>query len=248
MDKWIDKIICGDCLKIMAEIPYQSVDLIITDLPYGTTACEWDEVINLTEMWFQFNRIKKPNAAIVLTASQPFTTTLIHSNRAQFKYCWVWNKKKPGNIFLADHQPLKVHEDVVVFGDNPVYYPIKTPRLVEKKTKNYGTGQAMGGDGQPESTTYTYTDKYPFSIIDISNARQTGKQHPTQKPVPLFEYLIKTYSRKGELILDCCCGSGTSAVAAILTDRRYTCIDISPQYCDIAEERVKKTYYNEELF
>lgn len=244
----INYIICGDCLIKMAELPDQCIDLILSDLPYGSTGCHWDQVIDLQAMWKQFERIMKPKAAIVLTASQPFTTTLIHSNLKLFKYCWVWNKKKPGNIFLAEHQPLKIHEDIVVFGIDPAYYPIKTPRLMEKKTKNYGTGESMGGNKEPEGKVYTYNDKYPFSIIEISNAKQIGKVHPTQKPVPLFEYLIKTYTRKGDLVLDCCSGSGTTALAARLTDRKFICFDISEEYCEIARERLSKTYYNEELF
>ena len=229
----------GDCLELMKNIPDGSVDMILCDLPYGTTACKWDSVIPFAPLWEQYNRIAKPKAAIVLTASQPFTTALIMSQIDKFKYCWVWDKKKSGNIFLAKYQPMKVHEDVCIFAkESPSYYPqmIKLDKI--RKSKNYGTGFAMGGLKKKENKTYEYTHKNPTSIFTFSNADQNKKFHPTQKPVELFEYLIKTYTNEGETVLDNCAGSGTTAIAAENTGRKWICIEQDPAYYYQAVARV----------
>lgn len=234
-------LMLGDCLERMKEIPSGSVDMVLTDPPYGTTACKWDSIIPLEPMWEQLKRVIKPNGAIVMTASQPFTTTLIASNMKGFCYNWTWNKRKAGNIFLAKVQPMKVHEDVCVFssdGKMPMFYPIKTPRDKVKKSKNYGTGETMGGSKQKEDKTYTYTHKNPISIIDISNASQKGKVHPTQKPVALMEYLIKTYTNEGETVLDFTCGSGSTGVAAKNLNRDFIGIEMDDGYFKIAQERI----------
>lgn len=224
----------------MATLPDASVDMILCDLPYGTTACKWDTVIPFEPLWAQYRRIAKRNAAIVLTASQPFTTALIASNFQDFRYCWVWDKKKAGNIFLAKRQPMKVHEDVVVFSRDPHQYnPQMVPRDSVKVSKNYGTGESMGGNRQAESTVYTYTHKYPTSIIEASNASQRGKVHPTQKPVALMEYLIRTYTQEGETVLDNCMGSGTTGVACANTGRRFIGIERDEKYFAIAKARIE---------
>jgi site-specific DNA-methyltransferase (adenine-specific) len=231
----------GDCLERMEEIESGSVDMVLTDPPYGTTACKWDSIIPLEPMWEQLKRIIKPNGAIVMTSSQPFTSALISSNMSGFCYNWTWNKRKAGNIFLAKVQPMKVHEDVCVFsltGKMPNFYPIKTLRDKIKKSRNYGTGQAMGGTGEREEAVYTYTHKNPISIIDISNARQKGKLHPTQKPVALMEYLIKTYTNEGETVLDFTFGSGTTGVAAKSLNRKFIGIEMDDNYFEIAKDRI----------
>jgi len=229
-----------DCLEGMKYIDDKSIDMILCDLPYGTTKCKWDTVIPFEPLWEQYERIIKDNGAIVLTASQPFTTELIHSNLKLFKYCWVWNKKKAGNIFLAKYQPMKIHEDIVVFSKKThKYNPIKTPRDKIKRSKNYGTGEAMGGDRKKEDKVYEYTDKNPVSIIEVSNAVQKGKIHPTQKPVELFEYLIKTYTDEEDIVLDNCMGSGTTAIACINTNRNYIGFELDPTYCGIANKRIQ---------
>ena len=231
----------GDCLELMKDIPDKSVDMILCDLPYGTTQCKWDSIIPFEPLWKQYERVIKDNGAIVLTASQPFTTELIHSNLKLFKYCWVWNKKKAGNIFLAKYQPMKIHEDIAVFSKKAhKYNPIKTPRDKIKRSKNYGTGEAMGGDRKKEDKVYEYTDKNPVSIIEVSNAVQKGKIHPTQKPVELFEYLIKTYTNEGETVLDNCMGSGTTGVACVNTNRNFIGIELDDKYFEIAKERICK--------
>ncbi|HPC09705.1 MAG TPA: site-specific DNA-methyltransferase [archaeon] len=244
----LNKIYNEDCLEGMKRIPDKSVDMILCDLPYGTTACKWDSIIPFNELWEQYERIIKDNGAIVLTASQPFTTELIHSNLKLFKYCWVWNKKKAGNIFLAKYQPMKIHEDIVVFSKKThKYNPIKTPRDKIKRSKNYGTGEAMGGDRKKEDKVYEYTDKNPVSIIEVSNAVQKGKIHPTQKPVELFEYLIKTYTDEEDIVLDNCMGSGTTAVACINTNRNFIGFELDKHYCDIANERIRKALAGKEV-
>jgi len=226
----------------MKEIDAGSVDAVIADPPYGTTACKWDSVIPLEPMWKQLKRVIKPNGAIVLFGSQPFTTALIASNMREFRYCWVWDKKKAGNIFLAKYQPMKTHEDVVVFSRaKHRYFPQMVPRDSVKKSKNYGTGVSMGGDRSPEEKTYTYTHKYPVSIIECSNARQKGKVHPTQKPVALMEYLIRTYTNEDETVLDFTMGSGTTGVACVKTKRNFIGIELDEGYFKIAEQRIRET-------
>lgn len=238
------KLMQGDCLEMMKAIESGSVDMILTDPPYGTTACKWDSIIPLEPMWEQLKRIIKPNGAIVMTASQPFTTVLISSNLDNYCYSWVWNKRKAGNIFLAKVQPMKIHEDVCVFslsGKMPFFEPIKTLRDKVKKSKNYGTGQAMGGSNIVEEKTYTYTHKNPISIIDISNASQKGKAHPTQKPVALMEYLINTYTNEGETVLDFTMGSGTTGVACKNLGRKFIGIELDEEYFRIAQDRISAT-------
>ena len=227
-------------MELMQHIPDKSVDMILCDLPYGTTACEWDKVLPLDELWEQYKRILKEDGVVVLTASQPFTTDLINSNRDWFRYCWVWDKKKAGNIFLANTQPMKVHEDVIVFSRGTKYFPQKTQRREVKRSKNYGTGATMGGNYQKEEKVYEYTDKFPETILEFSNASQKDKTHPTQKPVSLFRYLIKTYTNEGELVLDNCIGSGTTAVACKQANRKFIGIELSQEYVDIANKRLQQ--------
>jgi site-specific DNA-methyltransferase (adenine-specific) len=236
----LNKIYNMDCLEGMKDIDDKSIDMILCDLPYGTTACKWDSIIPFEPLWEQYERVIKDNGAIVLTASQPFTTKLIMSKLDWFRYTWVWNKKKAGNIFLAKKQPMKIHEDIVVFSKKPHFYnPQMVKRDKVKKSKNYGTGESFGGTREKEDKVYTYTHTYPKSIIEFSNARQKEKVHPTQKPVALFEYLIKTYTNKGETVLDNCMGSGTTAIACINTNRKYIGIELDDKYFEIAKKRIE---------
>jgi site-specific DNA-methyltransferase (adenine-specific) len=240
-EDYINKIICGDCLEVMKGVPDGSIDMILCDLPYGTTACKWDTVIPFEPLWEQYKRIIKDNGAIVLFGSEPFSSYLRISKIKDFKYDWIWNKRKAGNIFLAKYQPMKTHEIISVFNAKN-YHPIKTLRDKIKQSKNYGTGQSMGGDGSKEDKLYTYTDKNPISILDFSNASQKGKFHPTQKPVALFEYLIKTYTNENDIVLDNCIGSGTTAVACIKTKRNFIGIEQDAKYCEIAQRRLAQKY------
>ena len=233
----------GDCLERMKEIQSGSVDMVLTDPPYGTTACKWDSIIPLEPMWVQLKRIIKPNGAIVMTASQPFTTTLIASNMKMFKYCWVWNKKKPGGIGFAKYQPMRVTEDVVVFsnGSNN-YYPIMVDRDAIKKSRNYKRSEMNNASLSAQCTDTTYTKKYPKNLLGFSNANQRGKVHPTQKPVALMEYLIKTYTNEGDLVLDFTMGSGTTGVACANAGRKFIGIELDLDYFNIALERIEAAH------
>lgn len=234
------KLYEGDCFDYLPLIEDKSIDMILCDLPDGTTACKWDTPLPLDELWLEYKRVIKSNGAIVLTASQPFTSKLVMSNPEMFRYEWIWNKKKGGNIFLGEKQPMKIHENVLIFGVNTPYYnPLMVKRDNIKVSKNYGIGEAFGGNNTPEDRVYEYTHKYPVSIIEKSNAHQTGKVHPTQKPVALFEYLIKTYTNENDLVLDNCAGSGTTGVACENLNRNSILMEKEPDYCQIIHERME---------
>ena len=223
----------GDCLELMKDIPDGSIDMILADLPYGTTACKWDTIIPFEPLWAEYERIIKDNGAIVLTGSQPFTTKLIDSNIDLFRYCWVWNKKVSGNPLLAKHQPLKVHEDICVFSKKRHNY---YPQMRKGKMRKKGGGRSKLFDME---MTAKYSDEYyPISIIEFSNAKRGV--HPTQKPVGLFEYLIKTYTNEGETVLDNVMGSGTTGVACKNLNRNFIGMELDENYFNIAKERIEK--------
>lgn len=235
-------LIQGDCLERMKEIPSGSVDAVICDPPYGTTACKWDSIIPLEPMWEQLKRIIKPNGAIVMTASQPFTTTIIASNMKMFKYTLVWEKSRSSSPMLAKKQPMRFHEDICVFyNKQPTYNPIMT-----QGEKNHGTkaGRAIINiHGGKESIFKANTSnmKYPRSVIKIKSTDSTRNLHPTQKPVALMEYLIKTYTNENETVLDFACGSGSTAIACINTNRKGIMIEKDESYFNIAKERINNT-------
>ena len=235
----------GDCLERMKEIPDGSVDMVLTDPPYGTTACKWDSIIPLEPMWDQLNRVIKPNGAIVMTASQPFTTALIASNIKEFKHAWVWDKVTISNPMQAKYQPLRQHEDVLVFcarGLPPSYIPQKTDLHITtkwKQAKQHSDAAIPGTVG----ATGEVRGKYPKTIIRFPAAKLVGRTvHPTQKPVALMEYLIKTYTNEGETVLDFTAGSFTTGVACINTNRKGIMIEKDPHYFKIGSERVEKAY------
>lgn len=189
-------------------------------------------------MWEQLKRIIKPNGAIVMTASQPFTSVLITSNIKQFKYCWTWDKVKPNGHLVAKIRPMQRSEDVCVFGSGAInYFPIMTPRAKPKKSKEYARTEIMGGNKSGSDTIRK--DKYPQTILTFSNANQKGKVHPTQKPVALMEYLIKTYTNEGETVLDFAFGSGTTGVACKNLNRSFIGIELDEAYFNIAKERIE---------
>jgi len=233
MDLPVNQIIHGDCLKIMPLLPDKSIDMILCDLPYGTTACKWDNIIPFKPLWEQYERIIKDNGAIVLTASQPFTTVLINSNIKRFRYSWVWEKEQGVNFLMAKKQPLKVHEDICVFSKKQtVYYP----QMTEGKPYISGKGDSGEVTGRVKKIqTKNNGTRYPKSVIRFK--RETGL-HSTQKPVALFEYLIKTYTQPGEIVLDNCAGSFTTAVACDNTNRNWICIEKEEEYCNIGLTRV----------
>ena len=216
-------------------------DAIITDPPYGTTACKWDNVIPFEDMWERLNKLIKLNGAIVLFGSEPFSSNLRMSNIKNYKYDWVWDKKKPSNFPLAKKQPMKYHENIIVF-NSKIYYPIMV-KVEGRKAKKYMNKGATvfntKGLDDPKYLDKVYTDKYPSSIIEVSNACQRNRYHPTQKPVALLEYLIKTYTNKGELVLDFTMGSGSTGVACMNTNRKFIGIELDENYFNIAKERIE---------
>ena len=231
----------ADCFDVFPSIPDKSIDAIIADLPYGTTACKWDSVLPFDKLWEQYERIIKPNGAIVLTASQPFTSALIMSNPKLYRYNWVWHKTRPSNFPLAKKQPMKYHEDICVFGiKSPLYYPqmVKADK-VRKKGKNEGYRGFNKGLEKPEYLDKEYTDFYPSSIQTFP-LHNGGLLHPTQKPLELMEYLIKTYTNENEIVLDNTMGSGTCGLAAIKNNRRFIGIEKEKQYYDVAVRRLSE--------
>lgn len=243
----------GDCLERMKEIPDGSVDMVLTDPPYGTTACKWDSIIPLEPMWEQLKRVIKPNGAIVLTASQPFTTALIASNLGEFKYSWVWEKSKGGNFAHAKNMPIKFHEDVCVFSAAPIghtsqlgdrrmtYNPQGLVRVNKKwsRPRKYETEHGLSRVSHKLERVIEF-EGYPTSILRFGNSdnRERGL-HPTQKPVALMEYLIKTYTNEGETVLDFTTGSGTTGVACVNTGRKFIGIELDQGYFDMAKQRIE---------
>ena len=244
----IDRIYNEDCLEGMKRIDDGSVDCIITDLPYGTTDCPWDSIIPFEPLWEQYRRITKPNAAIVLFGSEPFSTLLRMSNLKAFKYDWIWNKEASGSGMLANIQPLKIHEIISVFGyGSTTYNPIMTKGILRNK-KSYGSRKGSTTGYKAESKD-NYNDMYyPKSIVTFSNASQEKKVHPTQKPVDLLRYLILTYSNEGDTILDATIGSGTTAVAALMEKRHFIGFETNKEYFDIAQGRIDQVLRNPTLF
>lgn len=235
----------GDCLEVMKEIPDGVVDMLLVDLPYGTTACSWDSVIPFEPLWEQYNRICKENAAMVFTASQPFTTALIASNINNFRYEWIWQKNAGSNFAQTKYMPMKEHENILVFyRKRPVYNAqmqarsekgaSRTKYAVKMNSCGNGKGEAYGIKGVVTKNIKEL--RVPSSVQKFN--RQRGL-HPTQKPVELFEYLIRTYTNEGELVLDNTAGSGTTAIAAENTGRKWVCIEQLEEYATKAVERIK---------
>ena len=227
----------GECLDKLTEISDASVDMILTDLPYGTTACSWDSIIPLDKLWEQYNRVVKENAAMVFTASQPFTTILASSNIKNFRYEWIWQKPQGTNPMNAKIMPLKSHENILVFyKTKPTYNPQMTKGTPYGGFKSetstigevYGKAKSVHRNN-PEGT------RYPKTILKF---KQEKGLHPTQKPVPLMEYLIKTYTNEGDVVLDSTMGSGTTGVACLNTSRKFIGIEKDPIYFQKAQERI----------
>lgn len=250
----LNQIINGDCLEVMKEIESKSIDMILCDLPYGTTACKWDVVIPFELLWEQYKRIIKDNGAIVLTASQPFTTDLINSNRKWFKYEWIWDKKRVTGHINCNRNPLKLHENILIFYDNlPKYNPQRTRKntiglMSESVVSNIRVYNVMRAKSYNDNE-----NGFPKSIIShipVMNNLTKDKSglHPTQKPIALFEYLIRTYTNENETVLDNCSGSGTTAMACIRTDRNYICIEKDKDYYDASVKRINKELLKIKMF
>jgi len=255
----LNKLYNEDCLEGMKRIPDKSIDMVLCDLPYGTTACKWDSIIDLNSMWKELNRIVKPNGAMVFTASQPFTTTLIASNIKQFRVEWIYEKAVGSNFATVKYQPMKEHESVLVFSQKtPVnYYPIMQKRKgkgLERVLNPYHTDSTKGNEcvgGMKRTVTKgEYSKLRNPSSVQYFNNRAKGDRglHPTQKPVALCEYFIKTYTKEGETVLDNCIGSGTTAIACINTNRNYIGFEIDPDYYEAALERIRIHMQQQTIF
>lgn len=230
-------LLLGDCLELMREVPSGSVDMILADPPYGTTRNKWDSVIPFAPLWEQYWRICKPNAAVVLTAAQPFTSALVMSQVERFRYEWIWEKSAPTGFLNVNRAPLRAHESVLVFStEPPAYMPQKTSGHPRKTVRRQGA--ASSNYGAQTASGYSSTDRFPRSVQYFATDPKGANIHPTQKPVALFEYLIKTYTNPGDLILDNTAGSGTTAIAAINTGRRWLCMERDPTIWAIAQCRI----------
>ena len=238
------ELLQGDCLELMKDIPDGSIDMILADLPYGTTACKWDTIIPFDLLWKQYERIVKDNGAIVLTASQPFTSALVMSNPKLFRYEVVWKKERPTNFMMAKKQIMKYHENILIFyKKQPKFHPQMRKRKEENKRKNKPRGLEnqvwdVEDTGRYKNRVLSGTNDYiyPNSILEFNMERGL---HPTQKPVPLFEYLIKTYTNEGETVLDNVMGSGTTGVACKNLKRNFIGMELDEDYFNMAKERIE---------
>ena len=236
----VNKIYNEDCLEGMSRVPDKSIDMILTDLPYGSTQCKWDVVIPFEELWEQYNRVIKDNGAIVLFGTEPFSSHLRLSNLKHYKYDWVWDKVRGTGFLNAKRQPMRNHELISVFYKKQcTYNPIKTTGHVKKKSFRGKHHQTDVYGEMKNDYLYESTERYPRSIQVFSTDTQNSSLHPTQKPLALCEYLIETYTNEGDTVLDSCMGSGTTVVACINTNRKFIGFEKDKNYYDIAVKRIK---------
>lgn len=238
------RLINGDCMEAMKSLQDKSIDMILCDLPYGTTKCRWDTVLPLPELWQQYNRIIKDNGAIVLFSTQPFTTALISSNLKYYRYEWIWHKTQAKNHLNAKKMPLRAHENIEVFYKKPpLYNPQKTYGHKRKVcTRNYTRerdGNSCYGK-EVRNGRYDSTERYPVDVQTFSNGDQTKRYHVTQKPVELLAYMIRTYTQPGDTVLDNCMGSGSTGVACVQTGREFIGMEIDTEFYGIACRRIKE--------
>ena len=229
----------GDCLELLGGVRDMSIDLILCDLPYGTTRNKWDKVIDLDKLWEHYNRIIKDNGAIVLFSQQPFSAKLIESNPKMFRYEWIWDKRQGTGFLNAKKMPLKSHENILVFYKKP---PVYNPQM-RTGFKPYKTKQKSAGSNYDKSkpvVTISNGERYPVDIISFKRDSNGKKLYPTQKPVALLEYLIKTYTNEDDTVLDNCMGSGSTGVACVNTNRNFIGMELSSEYYNIAKDRIEK--------
>ena len=243
----INNIYQGDCLELMNGIPDKSVDMVLCDLPYGTTSCSWDTIIPFIKLWKQYERVVKDDGAILLFNDEKFGVALKNSNFNDYKYDWIWVKTKPSNFALANRMPMKYHEFISVFyKQQPLYNKQMIPREGGGKARTKyvvdNSNRTMHGSNKVYGDIKKYDENYknPKSILEYTQGRPQDSLHPTEKPVELCEYFIKTYTNEGETVLDNCIGSGTTAIAAINTNRNYIGIELDESYYNIAKTRVSK--------
>lgn len=247
----LNKIIQGNCFDLMKAIPNNTVDFVFCDLPYGVTGCSWDSEIDLVKLWKEYERICKENATICLSGVQPFTTTLINSKKDWFKYCWVWDKHIPRGFQTAKYRPMSRHEDIVVFTVSGGKHRAYNPQMVERdkpvKVKNYKKKSNRKsshdiGKYNDESKHFVYTHRNPDTIIQGCWEANRGKIHPTQKPVSLIEYLINTYTNEGDIVLDNCAGSASTAIAAVNTKRNFYSFELDIEFYNKSLERFQNLF------
>lgn len=237
----ISKILHGDCLEVMKQIPNDSIDMVLCDLPYGTTNCKWDSPIDLNKLWLMYDCLVKQDGAILLFAQCPFDKILGSTRINQLRYEWIWHKTEATGHLNSKKAPMKAHENILVFYKKPpLYNPQKTHGHI-RKTATADRAKKMSEcyGKQAGITYYDSTDRFPRDVITFSTDKQHSKLHPTQKPVALCEYLIRTYTFENDTVLDNCIGSGTTAIACINTKRNYIGIEKEKKYYEIAKERVK---------
>tara|TARA_A100001201_G_C4020357_1_gene180409 strand:- start:3 stop:782 length:780 start_codon:yes stop_codon:yes gene_type:complete len=255
------KLYNGDCLEVMQDIPDNSIDFILTDLPYGTTACKWDNIIPYEPMWEQIKRIRKDNTAIALFGTEPFSTYLRLSNIDEYKYNWIWIKNKSAGFVQAKNMPLRKTENVDIFSNGGIihkslaqnnrmfYYPqnLKKVNKIHKRPNTFSNENKNTVIGYRKSHKKEFAieyENYPNNILKYNNPHNVNSYHPTQKPVALLEYLIKTYTKDNEVVLDFTMGSGSTGVAAINTNRNFIGIELDRKYYNIAKERIDEKLYN----
>lgn len=250
----INRIFLGDCLQIMKDIPNKSIDMVLCDLPFGTTKNKWDTIIPFEPLWEQYNRIIKDDGAIVLFSQQPFTSMLVMSNPKMFKYEWIWEKENATGFLNANHAPLKIHENILVFGKGATSPTKKSVSMTynpqKTKGKPYTSVQGYSGNNySPTVGNVTVSDGMRFPTDILRFQRDKEKYHSTQKPVDLLRYLIRTYTNDNNaLILDNCCGSGSTCVAAIREKRNFIGIELNDEYFDIASNRINSEMQQLTLF
>ena len=240
-----DKILQGDCLELMKDIPNGSIDMILCDLPYGTTQNKWDYVLDLIEIWEHYTRIIKDNGAIVLTGQSVFSASLIMSQPKLYRYTLIWEKTKAGGFLNAKRMPLQAHEDILVFYKKlPNYNPqMEIGKPYTKKAVTNGDGKNYGKFDRVGQIAVNDGKRYPRSVVKFSNDNH-GSLHPTQKPIELFEWLIKTYTNEGDVVLDNTAGSGTTAIACLNTNRHFIVMEQDQKYYEIMCNRIEKHLEN----
>lgn len=253
IDELINQVHCSDALEMLRRLPNESVDMGFFDLPYGTTAAKWDVIIPFDALWTELKRVAKPRAALVFTASQPFTSMLVSSNYKQFRHEWIWDKNVASSPLTANVRPMPRHESVLVFGkQSPHYYPQFEPKPKERiRPKTHREYKVKVSESYVSKTTVVAAGsqsrdyKYPVSILKIQGLHPSSKKdkryHVNQKPIALLKYLIETYSREEQLVIDITCGSGTTAVAAQELNRAFICCDNDERYVEIARARLKES-------
>ena len=251
MEQYINKIINADCMDILKQLPDKSVDLVLTDPPYGTTVCKWDKIIPMEILWAEFKRIIKENGCVVICGAEPFSSMVRTSNLKMYRYDWIWDKGTHSNPLLAKKQPLRVYENICVFYKKQ---PTYNPQMIQGKPykKDYGYKkhhtETLGSIILFDNNNLT-GKRYPVNIIKIGQPKNNRKyNHPTQKPVALFEYMVKTYTNENDVVLDCFSGSGTTAVACRNLKRRFICIEKDPEYWEASCERLEQEQRQQTLF